>query len=84
MTLTQITHRGQLTLPVEIRKALGLTAGAAVEVSIEAGRIVIQPVIALPVRIYSDEDLAMFDEAQHMTAAEMKEALGRWDERGPS
>lgn len=84
MTLTQITDRGRLTLPVEIRKALGLTAGAAVEVSIEGGRIVIQPVIALPVRIYSDEDLAMFDEAQHMTGAEMKEALGRWDDRGPS
>ena len=39
-------------------------------------------VIPLPERIYSDEDLAMFDEAQHMTVAVLKEALARWDDRG--
>ena len=84
MTLAQITPRGRLTLPVEIRKALGLTAGAAVEISVEGSRIVVQPVIALPVRIYSDDDLAIFDEAQRMSDSELKEALSRWGDRGPS
>ena len=84
MALTQITPRGQITLPADIRKALGLGPGAAVEVSIEGNRIVVQPVVALPVRIYSDEDLAMFDEAQRMTSEELDTALGRWGVRDAS
>ncbi len=84
MALTQITPRGQITLPAEIRKALGLATGAAVEVSVEGNRIVVQPVVALPVRIYTDDDLAMFDEAQRMTDDEFDTALAKWGERGAS
>lgn len=84
MALTQITPRGQLTLPVEIRKALGLTGGSAVEVFVEGDHIVVQPVVTVPVRIYSEDDLAMFDDAQAMNASDLEKALALWGERESS
>jgi antitoxin PrlF len=41
-----ITSKGQLTVPQEIRKRLGLEAGDRVEFVVEEGRTVIRPVRA--------------------------------------
>lgn len=78
MTLTQITPRGQVTLPVDMRKALNLKGGDALEVAIEDGRIILQPVMTLPVRIYGESDLAMFAEAGTMSEDEITAATDRW------
>lgn len=82
--LTQVTPRGQITLPAEIRKTLGLEPGSAVDITVEENHIVVQPVITLPVRIYSEEDLAMFDEAQRMSTPALDNALENWGVRGAS
>ena len=76
--MTQITPRGQVTLPAEIRKALSLKGGDALEVAIEGGRIILQPVMTLPIRIYSESDLAMFAEAGAMSDEEIAAAADRW------
>ncbi len=40
---TTVTTKGQLTLPVEVRRALGIDAGAVLEVELgEEGRIVLR------------------------------------------
>jgi AbrB family looped-hinge helix DNA binding protein len=78
VTLTQITPRGQVTLPAEIRKVLSLKGGVALEVAIEGGRIILQPVMTLPIRIHSESDLAMFAEAGAMSDGEIAAAADRW------
>ncbi|MGV1006162.1 MAG: AbrB/MazE/SpoVT family DNA-binding domain-containing protein [Candidatus Nanopelagicales bacterium] len=80
MAIVQISPRGQVTLPAEVRRFLALQGGDSVEVSVEEGRIVLQPVMTLPIRLYSDEDLAMFSEAAEMTPAELGQAVRRWRE----
>lgn len=84
MSICQISPRGQVTLPVDIRRAVGLQGGDSLEVTIEQGRIVLQPVVTLPIRVYSDADLAMFDEASAMTDDEFADAAKRWDINGDS
>lgn len=42
---TTLTSKGQLTLPVEVRKKLGLEQGAQFDVSVnDAGQVVMTPV----------------------------------------
>ena len=40
---TTLTRKGQVTVPVEIRRALGLREGDKVEFTMEDGRAVLQP-----------------------------------------
>jgi AbrB family looped-hinge helix DNA binding protein len=47
-TFTQLTAAGQLTIPAAVRKNLGLNAGDPVQLSVEGGRIMIEPVIVTP------------------------------------
>lgn len=78
MSTTSITPRGQVTLPAGIRKALGLKGGDSLEVTIENGRIVLQPVMTLPIRHYSDDDVAMFTEAADLSDSEFAAAVQHW------
>lgn len=42
---TTLTSKGQLTLPVEVRKKLGLAQGTQLEVSVnDAGQVVMTPI----------------------------------------
>lgn len=40
---TKLSTRGHVALPEEIRKRLGLRPGDALEASVEAGRVVLEP-----------------------------------------
>lgn len=42
MATTTITVKGQVTIPKQIRDALGLTPGSRVEFAIEDGRLVVR------------------------------------------
>ena len=44
MGVTKVTRNYQITIPAEIRKALGIKEGELLEVSLEGERIVIQRV----------------------------------------
>lgn len=43
MPLVKLKDRGQITLPVEIRRALNLESGALLEAKLEDGRVVLVP-----------------------------------------
>ena len=76
--LAQISARGQVTLPAEVRSALGLSAGDPLVVTIEDGRIVLAPAVVTPVELYTDDRVAEFDEASSMTPEEIERARKKW------
>jgi antitoxin PrlF len=45
MGMATVTSKGQITLPKEVRQALGLTPGSHVEFSIEPGRAILRKTI---------------------------------------
>ncbi len=76
--LVQLSTRGQLTLPAEVRKALGLRAGDAFNVRIEDGEIVLGAVEVTPVELYSDARLEEFAANAEMTEEEFAQARAAW------
>lgn len=76
--LVQLSPRGQLTLPAEVRKALGLRAGDAFNVRIEDGEIVLEAVEVTPVELYSEARLKEFAENAEMTEDELAQARAVW------
>ncbi|WP_215882825.1 AbrB/MazE/SpoVT family DNA-binding domain-containing protein [Acidithiobacillus sulfurivorans] len=76
---TQISPRGQITLPADTRKRLGLKPGDTLLIHLEGGRIILDPAVVLPVEIYDEERIAAFAEASAMTQEELMQAKARWD-----
>jgi len=62
--LTTVTSRGNLTLPKEIRKKAGIPDGGPVQVIYTEEGILIRPVSAFPLEIYSKERIAEFDKME--------------------
>lgn len=65
MTATiQINKRGNLTLPMPLRKMLGLEKGGVILAEPSDRGIMLKPAIAFPIEMYSDSRTAEFDEAE--------------------
>jgi len=77
-TTTQVGTRGQVTLPAEIRRAVGLRAGDTLVVSIDEGRVVLERAVVVPVELYTDERVAEFARAAELSEEEIAEARRRW------
>jgi AbrB family looped-hinge helix DNA binding protein len=72
MITATITAKGQITIPVEIRKALGLDAGARIEFEeVEPGRYVFKPAQAMPVTVLK----GMFGKAKRTVSIEQMHAV---------
>lgn len=52
-----VSDRGQITLPQEIRKRLGIKAGTALVAEEDKGKVVLRPAAVTPVEIYGDEEI---------------------------
>lgn len=61
-----ISKKGQITLPAELRKRLGLEAGDTVIAEERDGELVLRPSAVLEVEIYSEEDIARWDEEDRL------------------
>lgn len=77
--LVQLSSRGQITLPANVRKALGLRSGDAFRIRVEAGEVVLEPVEVVPVEIYTEERIAEFEESAAMTEDELERARKAWN-----
>ena len=63
--VVQITERGTLTLPSNIRKNLGIKGKQQMLLHVnERGEIVLRPAVTVPVEIYTDERIAEFREGE--------------------
>jgi AbrB family looped-hinge helix DNA binding protein len=76
--LIQLSPRGQLTLPAEVRKALGLRAGDAFKVRVEEGEIVLEPVEITPIELYTDARVEEFQKNAELTDEELTRARQAW------
>ena len=47
MTAVRVTDKAQITLPVRVRRALGIKEGDVLEVSLEHGRVVLTPQVTV-------------------------------------
>jgi antitoxin PrlF len=61
-----ISKKGQITLPADLRKRLGLEAGDTVIAEERNGELVLRPSAVLEVEIYSEEDIASWDEEDRL------------------
>ena len=56
-----VSSRGQLTLPIGLRKRFGIQAGGPVIIEDRDGEIILKPAIVMEVELYSDEQIAAWD-----------------------
>ena len=62
-TLT-VTSRGVVTLPVKLRRALGLQADDHLIAETTPEGLLLRPAVTLPVEIYSEKRVREFDAAE--------------------
>jgi AbrB family looped-hinge helix DNA binding protein len=77
-TLVQVSTRGQLTLPAEVRAAAGVAAGDTLLVTVEEGGIVLRRAVVLPVETYDDARLEEFRAAAGLSEADVAEIRRKW------
>jgi bifunctional DNA-binding transcriptional regulator/antitoxin component of YhaV-PrlF toxin-antitoxin module len=77
MTATiQINTRGNMTLPVQIRRALGIEKGGVVMAETAQGGVLLRPAVAYPIELYNDERVAEFDAAEKALRSRLKRVAG--------
>lgn len=62
-----VSSRGQLTLPANLRKRLGLRNGGAVIMEERNNEVVIRPAAVLEIEMYSDDQIKAWDEEDRLT-----------------
>jgi AbrB family looped-hinge helix DNA binding protein len=80
--VAQLSARGTVTLPAEVRRSLGLSEADVLSVTVTDGRIVLTPAVVTPVELYTEDRTAEFAANSEMTEAELARARRRWDQRG--
>jgi antitoxin PrlF len=67
-----ITSRGVVTLPLGLRKALGIKAEDTLIAETTPDGLLLRPAITLPVEIYTDKRIREFDESEEELAKVMR------------
>lgn len=72
-----VSSRGQLTLPVSVRRRLGIKEGGAVIMEERDNELVLKPAMVLEVEMYTEEQVLAWDEADRLDDAERRAVLRR-------
>ena len=65
-----VSQRGQITLPARARKRIGIKEGGVVTLEERPGALVIRPAEVIEVEIFSDADIARWDQEDRLDAME--------------
>ena len=72
-----VSSRGQITLSAEMRRHMGIEPGGAVIVEDCGGELRLKPAAVLELELYSDEDIAEWDQADALSDQERQQILER-------
>ena len=72
-----VSSRGQITLPAGMRKKLGITPGGTVIVEQVDGELRLKPAAVLEIELYSDEQIAAWDQGDQLDTSERNHILER-------
>lgn len=72
-----VSNRGQLTLPATLRKKFGLQKGGPVIFEERGGEIVLKPAVTLEIELYSEAQIAAWDQEDILPEGERTAILGK-------
>jgi len=72
-----VSNRGQITLPMSLRKRLGIRDGGAVILEERDNELVLKPAMVLEVEMYTDDQVAAWDKADRLDDDERRKVLKR-------
>lgn len=74
-----VSGRGQITLPANMRKRLGIEVGGVLIAEEREGDIVLRPAAVLEIETYSDADITRWDIEDRLDDAERAAILQRFN-----
>lgn len=72
-----VSSRGQITLPADMRKHLGIEPGGALIIEERDGELTLRPAAVFGLKTYSDEQIAQWDSEDALSPAERKRILAK-------
>jgi antitoxin PrlF len=72
-----VSSRGQITLPVKVRKRLGIQSGGVVILEEKGSEILLRPAAVIEFEIYSEADIVRWDKEDRLEPSERKTLLKR-------
>lgn len=76
-----ISKKGQVTLPVELRKKMGLEAGGTVIAEEKSGELVLRPAAVVEIDLYTDEQVSRWDDEDRLDDQTREMILGKLGEK---
>jgi AbrB family looped-hinge helix DNA binding protein len=71
-TTKVVSSRGQLTLPADLRRRLGIREGGMVTLEEREGALIIRPAAVFELTIYGDRDIVRWDAEDALDPAETR------------
>jgi AbrB family looped-hinge helix DNA binding protein len=65
-----VSNRGQLTLPARLRKRFGIAGGGAIILEERDAELVLKPAMVMEVEMYTDAQVATWNDADRLDDAE--------------
>lgn len=72
-----VSNRGQITLPADMRKQLGIAPGSTVIIETRDGELALKPAVVLAMDSYSERQIADWDREDVLTVDERQRILAR-------
>ena len=73
-----VGERGQITIPKELRKRLGIEPKTPVAMEITPQGLLIHPTVTVPVRSFSDDSIEEIAAADALKKGEKEKILRKW------
>ena len=73
-----VGERGQITIPKDLRKRLGIEPKTPVAMEITAQGLLIHPTVTVPVRSFSDDFIEEIAAADALKKGEKEKILRKW------
>ncbi len=74
-----VGERGQITIPKEMRRQLGIEPKQPVQVEVRDNILCIRPVLAVSLRVFSDTQIAGMVQEDSLEYGERERILKKWN-----